>query len=150
MRTMPGDTRRPYNTLGPLNGGVLAMMRFVAVLSLCLVASVPAADWPQFLGPNRDGHSTETGLLTSFPKDGPKVIWQHDVGDGYSTPVISGNQLFVFHRQGDKDVVDCLDPQSGKTRWSFSYATDYSDRLGKGDGPRATPVTTAKHVYTLS
>src|SRR5262249_12576582 len=81
---------------------------------------------------------------------GPAVVWQRDVGDGYSSPVIAGEQLFLFHRIGDKDSVECLDAAKGTARWAFNYETNYSDRLGKGDGPRATPLVADKHVYTLA
>ena len=52
----------------------------------------PAADWPQWRGPNRDGISAETGLLKEWPKEGPRLLWQRkDVGDGYSTPAVVGD-----------------------------------------------------------
>ncbi len=126
-------------------------MRFIATFTgLALAVSVLAGDWPQFLGPNRDGHSTETGLLKEFPKKGPTVLWQKELGDGYSSPVVFGDQVFIFHRVGNNDTVDCFDAATGKSRWSYSYETSYSDRLGKGDGPRSTPLVADKHVYVLA
>jgi outer membrane protein assembly factor BamB len=121
----------------------------LSLAALCLAAGAPAADWPQFLGPNRDGISPETGLLRSWPKDGPPALWQKDVGEGYSGPVIAGGKLILFHRVGDKDIVACLDAATGKERWKFTYPTSYQDQLGKGDGPRATPVVAGGRVYTL-
>src|SRR5437764_14503329 len=98
---------------------------WAGLLAVGLAAEVRAADWPQFLGPKRDAHSPETGLLRTFPKKGPTVVWQKDLGDGFSSPVVAGDHLFIFHRVGDKDVVDCLSSASGKSRWRFSYRTSY-------------------------
>jgi outer membrane protein assembly factor BamB len=116
---------------------------------LCLCGSLFAADWPQWLGPERNGVSTETGLLRSWPKEGPPVVWQTDVGDGYSGPVVAGDWLILFHRVGDEEVVEGLDAASGKERWKFAYPTRYRDLLGKGNGPRSTPLIAGKRVYTF-
>jgi outer membrane protein assembly factor BamB len=113
------------------------------------VGVASAADWPQFLGPNRDGVSAETGLLQSWPKDGPPVVWQKDVGEGYAGPVIAGDRLIQFHRVGDEEIVWCLDAATGKERWKYTYPTAYQDDLGKGNGPRATPTVAGGRVYTL-
>jgi outer membrane protein assembly factor BamB len=119
------------------------------IFLVVVVSSALAADWPQFLGPKRDGTSSETGLRTDFPRGGPPVVWEHDVGAGYSSPVIADGKLILFHRVGNDDVVQCLDAATGKELWRHAYATDYRDRLGKGDGPRATPVIDHGRVYTV-
>src|SRR5436305_1632715 len=120
------------------------MKQAKAVLALCVgavvAAAVPAADWPQFLGPRRDSISTETGLRPSWPAAGPPVVWEHQAGEGYSAPVVKGDRLILFHRVGNEEVVECLDAAGGKERWKFAYPTRYEDALGKGNGPRATPT----------
>lgn len=108
------------------------------------------ADWPQFLGPKRNCTSTETGLSQSWDEKGPPVLWQRNVGEGYSSPVIAGERLVLFHRVGDDEVVECLDAPSGKELWKHSEVTNYRDPLGKGDGPRSTPLIASDRVYTLS
>jgi outer membrane protein assembly factor BamB len=117
-------------------------------LALLIGGSLSAADWPQFLGPTRNATSSETGLLLSWPKDGPPKLWERKLGEGYSAPVVAGDRLIVFHRQDGKEVVESLD-LSGNRQWQFSYACDYRDDYNKGDGPRATPAIAAGHVYTL-
>ena len=131
------------------------MNRLLLSAAACLALGVTtlatrAADWPQLLGPTRDGHSSETGLLRSFPKKGPPILWERAVGDGFSGPVVAGDRLILLHRVGNEDVVECLHAATGKPRWKFSYATDYQDRLGKGDGPRSTPLIAGKYVFTLA
>jgi outer membrane protein assembly factor BamB len=108
-----------------------------------------AADWPQFLGPRRDGVSPETGLVQSWTAKGPPRVWDFDVGEGYSAPAVKGDRLILFHRIGDREVVECLDSDTGKPRWKFAYATQYEDDFGKGNGPRATPLIAGNRVYAL-
>src|SRR5262245_1995128 len=123
-------------------GGLLALGLVVVPAS--------AADWPQFLGPGRNAHSRETGLVRTFPKKGPPVVWEKEVGEGFSGPVVAGGRLILFHRIDNEDVVECLDAATGKRSWKFAYETAYRDRLDKGDGPRSTPLIAGKHVYTLA
>ncbi|HMF11949.1 MAG TPA: PQQ-binding-like beta-propeller repeat protein [Gemmataceae bacterium] len=108
-----------------------------------------AEDWPQFLGPTRNGVSTETPLAASWSKTGPRVVWQRAVGEGWSGPVVAGGRLVLFHRKGDDEVVECLDAANGKEHWKFEYPTNYVDDFNFDPGPRATPLIAGKHVYTL-
>jgi outer membrane protein assembly factor BamB len=118
--------------------------------TLWLIASpAPAADWPQLFGPERNGVSTETGLLQAWPKDGPARAWSKKIGVGYSGPVVAGERVIVFYRDGDNEVVECLETAGGESKWRTPYACKYSDNFGKGDGPRATPVIDGKLVFTL-
>jgi outer membrane protein assembly factor BamB len=122
-----------------LAAGVLGGLPFLA----------GGADWPQFRGPQRNGISPEKGLVQTWTKNGPPLVWEMEVGEGFSGPVVAGNRLILFHRVGDEDVVQCLDADTGKKRWKFKYATAYQDEIGKGDGPRSAPVIAGKRVYTL-
>lgn len=122
------------------------------LLLLACFAPAPsrAADWPQFLGPQRDSASTETGLRQSWGANGPPILWQKEVGEGFSAPVVAGERLVLFHRIGNEEIVECLDSVNGKEIWKHREATNYSDPLGKGDGPRSTPLIAGKRLYTLS
>src|SRR5262249_5132937 len=120
------------------------------LLALGFAVQGTAADWPQFLGPARDAHSTEKGLIHSFPKKGPAVVWEKEVGDGYSGPVVAGGRVVLCHRSGEVDVAECLAAATGKQKWKFAYETSYADRLGKGDGPRSTPLIAGKRIWTLA
>jgi outer membrane protein assembly factor BamB len=108
-----------------------------------------AADWPEFLGPRRDATSAEPGLATSWPEKGPRLVWHKDVGAGYSGPVVVGDRLILFHRQDDREVVECLNARTGERVWKFAYPCDYEDGFGKGNGPRSTPLVAGGRVYTL-
>lgn len=120
------------------------------LLLLAIGSTVGSADdWPQFLGPGRNGVSSETNLSFAWGQDGPPRLWQRDVGEGYSGPVTAGERLVLFHRVGDQEVVECLQATTGKSLWKFAYTTDYEDQLGKGNGPRSTPTIAGKHVVAL-
>src|SRR5512143_2266895 len=92
-----------------------ARIKLIMVTIILSVAWAFAADWPQYYGPKRDSTSTEKGLLRSWPKEGPKVLWTTPVGIGYGGPAISGGKVYLLDR--DEKVGDnlrCLDLSSGK------------------------------------
>ncbi len=122
---------------------------FPPLLVLFLSVPIQAADWPQFLGPTRDGQSAEIGLSWDWPKGGPPVVWKIEVGQGWAGPVVAGDRLVLFHRVGDDEIVACLDPGTGKERWRFAYRSRYRDDFGFDEGPRATPVIAGERVFTL-
>ncbi len=108
-----------------------------------------AADWPGFLGPQGDGTSPETGLLDAFPAGGPTILWQTNIGTGYSAPSVRAGQLVLFHRLGDQEVVEAFDAATGKPRWRHGYPTAYIDPFGYNNGPRCAPLLTTNRCYTF-
>jgi outer membrane protein assembly factor BamB len=112
-------------------------------------AKVHGADWPQFLGPQRNGTSPETGLLREWPKDGPPKVWEVPAGSGWAGPVVAGGKVLLFHRLGDEEIVECFNLLDGKPKWRFAAPTGYVDRFGFDEGPRATPCIAGNNVYTL-
>src|SRR5438552_4159506 len=102
----------------------------LALTVLALGASVgSAADWPQFLGPNRDGHSPETGLRWDWPAAGPPRVWEYRVGAGWGGPVVAGGRVLAFHREGDDAVLDCCNAADGHRLWRATSPTDYRDQF---------------------
>jgi len=108
-----------------------------------------AADWPQFLGPNRNGAYAGADLKKDWGSNGPPVIWQRPVGHGFSGPVVADGRLVLFHRLDDRETVECLDAQAGGAIWAFAYPSHYEDDFGFDDGPRATPTISGGRVYTF-
>lgn len=121
------------------------------LLTLCLWAAlrVNAGDWPQFLGPTRDGVYAGPALAATWPKEGPPVVWHQSVGQGWSGPAIADGKLILFHRLDDKEIVACLDARAGEKKWSQSYPTTYRDDFGFDDGPRATPCIADGKIFTF-
>src|SRR5437660_9805396 len=100
-------------------------MRRATLLILIALAGL-AADWPQFLGPSRNGTSVETGLADTWPAKGPPVVWDREVGEGYASPVLASGRCLLFHRVGNEDVLQDLDAVTGKPGWKYAYPTSYS------------------------
>jgi len=124
-------------------------LRIVLILYSLCVCQAWSSDWPQFLGPTRNGVYATSDLATTWPKEGPPVVWQKSIGQGFSAPTVAENKLILFHLVDDKETVECLDAKSGRQVWSFGYPTAYQDEFGAGEGPRATPSISAGHVYTF-
>lgn len=125
-----------------------------AAIVLCLLpgAPSPAGDWPQFLGPTRDGVYAGDDLAESWGDSGPPISWKRSVGQGFSGPVVAGGKLILFHRLDDeklggRETVECLEAETGRKSWSFDYPTAYHDDFGFDEGPRATPAVSAGRVY---
>ena len=114
-----------------------------------LAAVALAQDWPQFLGPTRNGVYPGNDLAPRWGADGPAVVWKKDIGAGFSSPVVAQGRLILFHREGAKEVVQALDAPTGKPIWSFDYPTQYRDDFGFDEGPRATPTIAGGRVYTF-
>ena len=123
-------------------------MKFLLPL-LSLATLTHAADWPQFLGPTRDNVSPETNLSLSWPKEGPAILWKAKVGEGWSSPVVAGNHVVLFHRVADREVLDCWLTTNGAKLWSTDYPATYRDDFGFESGPRATPAIAAQRVFTF-
>ena len=137
---------------------------YLLLVCLILPAAVRADDWPQWLGPQRDGVWREKGILDKFPKGGPKVLWRVPIGGGYAGPAVADGKVYVTDRvlaEGQKDSnnpfdraksagkerVLCLDAVSGKILWKHEYDCKYA--MSYPAGPRATPIVSGGKVYTL-
>lgn len=114
-----------------------------------IVLDLQAADWPRFLGIDADCKSQETGLLDAWPKEGPPLEWKKMVGTGYSAPSVSNGNLVLHHRIKKEEVVESMDPLTGKTVWTFKYPSNYIDPFGYNNGPRCTPILTQDRCYIL-
>jgi outer membrane protein assembly factor BamB len=134
-------------TLWRMAKSALAKGTFSLVCAGCFAASAKASDWPQFLGPNRNGKAPEVELQP-WPESGLKKVWSLPVGQGFSGPVVADGKLILFHRVSNKEVVDCMDAKTSSNIWSYAYPTQYRDDFGFEEGPRATPAIQGGSVYS--
>lgn len=118
----------------------------VLVFATLFSTTVFAEDWPQYLGPNRDATSSETGLLKSWPENGPEVLWTLPLGIGYGAPAVSQGKAYLLDNHPDKDVFLCIDVTSGKIDWKFEY--DAPGRFSHG-GSRCVPAIADGLAYTI-
>lgn len=111
------------------------------------IAKADSIGWPGFLGPHRDGVSSETGLLKKWPKSGPRELWKIDVGDGFGGAAIVGDNVYILDRADiDQEILRCLDFASGKQKWQHAYST-MKVKLPHA-GSRSTPQVDGDFIYT--
>src|ERR1051326_7659180 len=135
------------------------------IFAATLMASVSQADdWPQWLGPQRDSASRETGIIENFPADGPPVRWRSAIGAGYSGPIVAKGRVYLTDRhlapeasnpndpfqrgsiRGFERIL-CLDETDGKLLWKHEYECPYS--VSYPAGPRVAPLVNHGKRYTL-
>ncbi|HXY32866.1 MAG TPA: PQQ-binding-like beta-propeller repeat protein [Planctomycetaceae bacterium] len=122
---------------------------FVGCLTLLGGSALVAQDWPQWRGPNRDAIANGFRVPQTWPKTLAQK-WKVTVGNGVATPALVGDKLYVFARQGDDEVISCLDATTGKEAWSDKYpAKTPSGPAGRFPGPRSSPTVADGKVLTL-
>jgi len=142
------------------------MIRCLMTLSLSsiLFTNLHATDWPQWLGPYRDGIWREKGLLEKFPAKGLDIRWRTPLGKGYAGPAVADGKVYVmdWNREKDKEGNNvrptkegtpgferllCLDEKTGKPLWEYKYPAKY--KVSYPNGPRVTPIIDKDHVYCI-
>ena len=124
----------------------LILASFLAAVA---VATLIAADWPQYLGPERNGVYQGPPIADTWGASGPRIVWRKTIGQGFAGPVVVGTRVLVFHRVKDEEVLESLDAATGATQWRYAYPTTYHDDFGFDAGPRAVPVVVNGVVYTF-
>lgn len=145
MPTLLGKLHRPS-----------APLLLVLALLLVLLPAIPASaedapartEWPQFRGPARDGVSAETGLVRSFPEDGPEECWRRPLGEGFSAVTVADGGLFTLYADAEHELAVRLDPATGETVWGTPIGPRFDEPLG--NGPRSTPAWDGKQLFVLS
>ena len=119
----------------------------VCAMTMAATGAV-AGDWPQWRGPDHSDVSQETGLLKTWPADGPKRVWLNEkVGLGYSGFSISAGNLFTMGALEDGEYLICLDANTGEKQWTAKVGPTLGN--GWGDGPRGTPTVDGSSVYAM-
>jgi outer membrane protein assembly factor BamB len=119
------------------------------LLALTFSILLPGADWPQWRGPNRDGISSETGLLDKWPAAGPPLVWKATgLGEGYAAFSIVGNRLYTQGQHGEQEFVYAYDTATGKQVWRTPSGRAY--RESRGNGPRGTPTFDGGRLYAIA
>ncbi len=129
-------------------------LKLLASVGLIIVLAVSAAsafaDWPQWRGPNRDGHSSDTGLLKQWPEGGPKLVWKTTgLGLGFAGVSVVGDRLFAAGDKGDSNYLMAIRGSDGNILWTTKVGK--SGRLGSQNtaGPRCTPTVDGNRVIAI-
>jgi outer membrane protein assembly factor BamB len=117
-------------------------------LNSLAVTSAGEPAWPNWMGPQRNGISRETGWSSRWPDTGLPVVWSREIGIGFSSIAIADGRLFTLGYVDGEEIVWCLDSRTGKEIWSYRYPSELNDNLHDG-GPAATPTIDGDRVYTL-
>jgi outer membrane protein assembly factor BamB len=147
---------------------IMSCILLIAVLRPILM--VKGADWPQWLGPDRNAVWEEEGILEAFPSSELEPVWRSEIGGGYSGPAISNGRVFVMDRKAapfkpksnqkgninfikahipGTERILCLDEKTGKLLWLQEYDCTYTSVYPYAIGPRCTPTVDSDRVYTL-
>ncbi|MEM7386644.1 MAG: PQQ-binding-like beta-propeller repeat protein, partial [Verrucomicrobiota bacterium] len=141
----------------------MKLLSSLAVGALAFTSLAQSADWPQWLGPNRDSVWPEEGILGAIPPEGLKVKWRKPVGLGYSGPAVVDGHVYVTdyekaggklaNNPGNRDKLEgrerilCFEAATGKLVWERAYDQLYS--LSYASGPRCSPTVADGKVYAL-
>jgi outer membrane protein assembly factor BamB len=135
------------------SGGTRRSIFLVGGLAALLLAQTPAGqaqDWLQWRGPNRDGRSTETGLLKQWPEGGPKQVWKATgLGAGYSGLTVAGDRVYTSGDHGDASFVLALDRASGNKVWSVKLGKSGAPGWGNFAGPRGSVTIDGDRLYAM-
>jgi outer membrane protein assembly factor BamB len=124
------------------------------ILLLMAMTLMPAADWPYWRGPSRDGHSPEVSGYDGRRWLTEKPLWQANVGEGCTSPLVVGDRLYTLGHAKGEDRVVCLEAATGKEIWASAYKSPRYGRYAVGDegmyaGPTATPELAEGRLFTL-
>lgn len=121
----------------------LVAFAFVLLAGALAWAATPG-EWPQWRGPNRDGVSTETGLLKTWPDDGPKLAWKaKGLGGGFASVAIAGGKIFTMGNRKKDQYLIALELDGGRELWATKVCT------GDHEGSRSTPTIDGDLVFTI-
>jgi outer membrane protein assembly factor BamB len=142
--------KRAKSGFGPLGlanwlGGMLVFALFFSVFEN---PTIQAWDWPQILGPTRNGQAEGEKLPDSLPAR-PKIAWRAKVGSGYGGPVVVGKKVVVFHRVGKQELVEALDAANGQRLWKAEFEARYRGGIDSDLGPRCVPLVQEGKVYVF-
>ncbi len=123
----------------------------IAFASLSFVTVLDAADFAQWRGPQRDGHSLETGLLKEWPKNGPKLLWQvQTIGAGYSTPSVVGDRIYLLGSDASEESAYALNAKDGGKVWLAKLGKiGHPEQKPSYPGARSTPTVDGKFLFAL-
>jgi outer membrane protein assembly factor BamB len=125
------------------------LSRTLCIGFLILIANpVLGGDWPQFRGPDRNNISTESGLLRSWPAQGPKVLWKTPVCEGYAGAAIKDGRVYLndYNAEKKEHLIRCLSLADGKDIWQWSYPVEVRPNHGI---TRTVPAVGQKLIFSL-
>ncbi|MEJ7592436.1 MAG: PQQ-binding-like beta-propeller repeat protein [Planctomycetaceae bacterium] len=122
---------------------------FLSLVMISLVGKhANSVDWDQFLVQDRNCVSTETGLISTWPSAGPKIVWRTPLGVSMSGVAVAKGAAFTMFQDEKSQYVVCLNAADGKELWRTPIGPVYENAMGHG--PRATPTVSDGHVFAFT
>lgn len=121
---------------------------FVTIVFVSMAGQkTDGGEWPQILGPQRNGIAEGEKLPDSWPAAGPREIWKAEVGSGFAGPIVAGGHVFLFHRVDDEEIIAAYDAGTGKPVWKKGFPTSYRASFNPDNGPRSVPLFHKGRIY---
>lgn len=149
MTDLPYAARRqgiPPDAPHPACRRTLIRSALASLLYLQLAAQLHAGEWPQILGPQRNGIAEDETLADAWPASGLKVLWERRVGEGLAGLAVARGQAVLFHRMGNEELVEAMDPLTGEVRWKATFPTSFRGSVIQDNGPRCVPLIHGERV----
>ncbi|MCH7631681.1 MAG: PQQ-binding-like beta-propeller repeat protein, partial [Planctomycetes bacterium] len=122
----------------------------VAIAAVSATSTSAHAQWSQFGGPNRNFTVDAKGLADKWPEEGPRRIWERDLGDGYATIVVDNGVLYTMYRKDADEFTVALDAKTGETIWEHGNPSPFTKLMAEyGPGPHSTPLIVGNRLYTI-
>ena len=145
---LQGEIHIPHNQ--PMRTVSHHLIPITALLACAFTTVSHGGDWPQFLGPNRNGAVPNESIRTNWKTQPPTKKWDQTVGSGFSGPVVSDGSVYLYHRLGTKSALDSINLETGERMWRYQHPTQYRDDFGFDNGPRATPCVDGDSIFLMS
>lgn len=136
---------RVVRAKGVLRSGLLSAAAIIGLLS----TAATAGDWPQVLGPTRNGLAKDESLRAPLPDAASATLWSKRVGSGFAGVAVLKGQAMLFHRENDDLVAERVDAVTGKSGWRITFPTTYVSGISPDNGPRCVPLLHAGTAYLL-
>lgn len=127
----------------------LVILTFMLLLHFGLDSTAFAGNWPEILGPKRNGHAIGETIAADWSNRPPIRRWTRKVGEGYAGPAVVGEQVVVFHRNGTAETLDCLSANSGEPLWSKNWKSSYGGGIDRDRGPRCVPLIHGTQIFVF-
>ena len=137
-----GRSRSARTSTMPKLSFALPVLLFSASLAI-------AGNWPQILGPDRNGHAINEKLADDWSQRKPERLWTLKVGEGYAGPAIQGQRVLLFHRLGRQEVLTCVSADQGEPIWETRWSATYAGGVDSDQGPRCVPLVHQGQVFVF-
>lgn len=126
-----------------------AVVALVSFAMIC-VSQVQAGDWPQILGPHRNGIAEQERLAEEWPAAGPKKVWNAEIGSGFAGAAVVAETAVLFHRKGMNDLLTAYNCKTGDQLWETPFRSTFQPQIVNDDGPRAVPTIHEGRIFAFS